>query len=67
MPEGERAGPDAPETVEPTTGRLGAGGHGPDGPGGVPDAKAAPGLVAYVTQLGLGLLMRLRGARGDRT
>jgi hypothetical protein len=35
MPEGESAGPGAPETVEPTTGRPGAGGHGPEGgPGG---------------------------------
>jgi hypothetical protein len=57
MPEGESAGPGAPETVEPTTGR----------PAAVPDAKGAAGFVAYVTQLGLGLLMLLRGARGDRT
>ncbi|MDX6554734.1 MAG: hypothetical protein QOD86_929 [Miltoncostaeaceae bacterium] len=35
MPEGEGAGPNAPETVEPVQGRPGAGGHGPtDGPGG---------------------------------
>ena len=35
MAEGEGAGPDAPETEEPTQGRPGAGGHGPDtGPGG---------------------------------
>jgi hypothetical protein len=35
MPEGESAGPGAPETVEPVQGRPGAGGHGPsDGPGG---------------------------------
>src|SRR5689334_6676928 len=35
MPEGESAGPGAPETMEPTTGRPGAGGHGPSGgPGG---------------------------------
>jgi hypothetical protein len=35
MPEGEGAGPGAPETDEPVQGRPGAGGHGPtDGPGG---------------------------------
>lgn len=35
MPEGEGAGPDAPETDEPTQGRPGAGGHGSQGgPGG---------------------------------
>lgn len=35
MPEGEGAGPGAPETEEPVQGRPGAGGHGPgDGPGG---------------------------------
>lgn len=34
MPEGEGAGPGAPETIEPTQGRPGAGGHGPTGPGG---------------------------------
>lgn len=35
MPEGESAGPGAPETEEPVQGRPGAGGHGPsDGPGG---------------------------------
>lgn len=35
MPEGESAGPGAPETDEPVQGRPGAGGHGPtDGPGG---------------------------------
>jgi len=34
-PEGESAGPGAPETVEPTLGRPGAGGHGSTaGPGG---------------------------------
>jgi hypothetical protein len=85
MPEGQSAGPGAPETMEPTTGRPGAGGHGRGGPGGpamegireggpgrsaaadaVPDAKGAGGFAAYVTQLGLGLLMRLRGARRGR-
>ncbi len=35
MPEGQSAGPGAPETDEPVQGRPGAGGHGPDdGPGG---------------------------------
>jgi len=35
LPEGEGAGPGAPETAEPVTGRPGAGGHGPPGPGGL--------------------------------
>lgn len=85
MPEGESAGPGAPETVEPTTGRPGAAGHGPQGPGGPamegigegdggrtadadarPDAKGAAGFLGYVTQLGAGALVRLRGSgRGD--
>jgi hypothetical protein len=82
MPEGESAGPGAPETVEPTTGRPGAGGHGPQGPGGPamagigeggagrtadadarPDAKGAAGFLTYVTQLGAGAMVRLRGSR----
>jgi hypothetical protein len=50
MPEGESAGPGAPETAADA----------------VPDAKGAAGFVGYVTQLGLGALMRLRGARRDR-
>jgi hypothetical protein len=34
LPEAMAPGPDAPETIEPTTGRPRAGGHGPPGPGG---------------------------------
>lgn len=80
MPEGESAGPGAPETIEPTTGRPGAGGHGPSGPGGpamrgigdpptssrsasrdaLPDARGSAGFLAYVTQLGIGAVTRLR-------
>jgi hypothetical protein len=49
LPEGDGAGPGSPETAEPVTGRPGAGGHGPPGPGGlaatrglVPDHRVAP-------------------------
>jgi hypothetical protein len=82
MPEGESAGPGAPETVEPTTGRPGPGGHGPGGPGGpammgiragaegrsaaadaAPDTRGVAAFLAYATQLGLGLVLRLRRRR----
>jgi hypothetical protein len=39
MPEGESAGPGAPETDEPVQGRPGAGGHGPTGGPGGPAMK----------------------------
>jgi hypothetical protein len=45
MPEGEGAGPGAPETIEPTTGRPGAGGHGPPGGPGGPPMAAMRGSV----------------------
>jgi hypothetical protein len=50
MPEGERAGQGATEAVEPAPGRA--------------DAKGAAGFLTHVAQLGLGALVRLRGARG---
>ncbi len=72
LPEGEGAGPGAPETVEPRTGRPGAGGRGPQPPrpeffGGDaeqqstyhderPDARGIAGMAAYITVLGMGWL-----------
>lgn len=72
LPEGEGAGPGAPETDDPRGGRPGAGGHGPRPPrpvslwgdpeqeGGhhdeLPDARGIAGMAAYITALGVGWL-----------
>lgn len=42
MDEGEGAGPGAPETDTPRTGRPSAGGHGPKGPGGAGPERPSP-------------------------
>lgn len=73
LPEGEGAGPGAPETDEPRGGRPGAGGHGPRPPrpaslwgdteqegtrhDELPDARGIAGMAAYITGLGLGRLI----------
>ena len=51
MPEGERAGQGAAEPAEPAPGRA--------------DAKGAAAFLTHVAQLGLGAMVRLRGARGE--
>jgi hypothetical protein len=60
MPEGEGAGPGAPETVEPVTGRPGAAGHGPRGTpaptitaAATPDAAPAPAAGARPDLIGI--------------